>query len=77
MFSTHARCDRCELCLVVDNEDELLDAGWVILRCGVESFDFCSGVCLVRWADGRELPVAAAASEDEVEEDGDEGAEAA
>ncbi len=68
MFSTHVRCDWCESLLPVDNEDELLAAGWVILRAGDESFDFCGGVCVGRWVDGRELPVVAG---DEDEADGD------
>lgn len=49
-FNTHARCDRCEQVVLVADEDELLDEGWLCVEFGGEKLDFCSLPCLGRWA---------------------------
>jgi len=58
-FNTHARCDRCERILLVADEDELLEEGWLTVSYGwaeEDRADLCSIDCLVRWAqsDARE-----------------------
>ena len=50
-FHTHARCDQCEAMLHVEQEDELLERGWYVLREGTDNqFDLCSPRCVKRWA---------------------------
>lgn len=74
-FNTHARCDRCEEVLLVGDEDELLEEGWLTVCFGPESedrADFCTLACMVKWAESvdamERLQQVAARSED----DGDE-----
>lgn len=66
-FNTHARCDWCEGVALVGDEDELLDEGWLAVRFGDETIDFCTLVCLGKWAgsDSAVERVAQAAKEDE------------
>ena len=70
-FSSHARCDRCESVLVVADSDELLDEGWLTVEFGGEALDFCSLVCVERWAgsdEARECVEAALSAEREDED---------
>ena len=74
-FNTHARCDRCEAVLMVADEDELLEEGWLTVYYGPDGEDiahFCTLECLGKWAesvDARERLQTVAAREEEDEDE--------
>jgi hypothetical protein len=49
-LNTHARCDWCEGVLIAEDEDEVVDNGWLIVKFGEESLDFCELSCLTKWS---------------------------
>lgn len=51
-FHSHARCDWCEGLLPLDEDQDMLDEGWLLVEVGErgDKFDFCSLPCLSKWA---------------------------
>ena len=51
MFSAHHRCDHCEAVAHIEDEDELLEEGWLLVNIGPEDVaHFDTLECLRRWA---------------------------
>jgi hypothetical protein len=67
-LNTHARCDWCEGILIAEDEDEVMENGWIVVKLDDDSLDFCALSCLTKWSMSDaavEMLAPATSSEDE------------